>query len=328
MNVIDVENLGKEFRARRGRRTMALDGLDLTVPEGGVFGFLGPNGSGKTTTIRCLLGLARPTRGRVRVLGVEVPAGLPAALPRIGSLVEGGALFPTMGGRENLRLLARLDGIPPRRVDAALEQVGLSDRCDEAVRGYSLGMRQRLGLAAALMKDPALLILDEPVNGLDPAGIRDVRRLLRRLGDEGRTVFLSSHLLAEIELTCDRVAVVRRGRCVAEGRVEEILGRHDSALRVDAVDVEAARAALVAAGMSAEPVAGALRVTPAEPARVSEVLGSRGIWMTELRAEVASLEDEFLRLTEDPDEPDGPGPEPIHEPVPATNLAPVDAGRP
>jgi ABC-2 type transport system ATP-binding protein len=301
MDVIEVEGLGKEYRTRRGRRTVAVDGLDLSVPEGGVFGFLGPNGSGKTTTIRCLLGLARPTSGRIRVLGAEVPDGLAEVMPRIGSLVEGGGMFPSMSGRENLRLLAGLDGIGLRRVDESLEEVGLAERCEEAVRGYSLGMRQRLGLAAALMKDPALLILDEPVNGLDPAGIRSVRELLRRLGDEGRTVFLSSHLLSEIELTCDAVAVLSRGRCVASGRVAEVLaGGRGEALRVRAPDLEVARAALAAAGMTAERVDDALRVSPPDAAMVSEILGSRRIWLTELRAEDVSLEEEFLRLTGDP----------------------------
>ena len=175
-------------------------------------------------------------------------------------------------------------------------------------------MRQRLGLAAALMKDPALLILDEPVNGLDPAGIRSVRELLRRLGDEGRTVFLSSHLLSEIELTCDAVAVLSRGRCVASGRVAEVLaGGRGEALRVRAPDLEVARAALAAAGMTAERVDDALRVSPPDAAMVSEILGSRRIWLTELRTEDVSLEEEFLRLTGDP---------------PAqTDSAPLGAGR-
>ncbi|HET9601496.1 MAG TPA: ABC transporter ATP-binding protein [Acidimicrobiales bacterium] len=299
MDVIEVQGLSKVYRSRRGRRTAAVDGLDLAVPEGGVFGFLGPNGSGKTTTIRCLLGLAKPTDGRVRVLGAEGRDQLAEVMPRIGSLVEGGGLFPTISGRENLRLLAGLDGIGWRRVDEVLEEVGLADRAGDAVRGYSLGMRQRLGLAAALMKDPALLILDEPVNGLDPAGIREVRWLLRRLGDEGRTVFLSSHLLSEIELICDAVAVLREGRCVASGRVDDLLATaQGDRLRVRAPDLDAAWLALTDAGMVVERSADALQVSSRDPARVSEVLGSRGIWLTELRAEETSLEEEFLRLTE------------------------------
>ena len=229
----------------------------------------------------------------------RVETSWPTVMPRIGSLVEGGGLFPTISGRENLRLLAGLDGIGWRRVDEALEEVGLADRAGDAVRGYSLGMRQRLGLAAALMKDPALLILDEPVNGLDPAGIREVRWLLRRLGDEGRTVFLSSHLLSEIELICDAVAVLREGRCVASGRVDDLLATaQGDRLRVRAPDLDAAWLALTEAGMVVERSADALQVSSRDPARVSEVLGSRGIWLTELRAEETSLEEEFLRLTE------------------------------
>jgi ABC-2 type transport system ATP-binding protein len=305
MHVIEVEGLRKEFR-RRGRRTVALDGLDLTVPEGGVFGFLGPNGSGKTTTIRCLLGLARPTGGRLRMLGADVAHRLPAVLPRVGSMLEGGGFFPTMSGRENLRLLAGLDGIPLRRVDDLLEEVGPAGRSTDLVRGYSLGMRQRLGLAAALLKDPALLVLDEPVNGLDPAGIREVRNLLRQLGAEGRTVFLSSHLLAEIELTCDAVAVLARGRCVVAGPVRDVLaGGHDEAVLLRADDLPAAAAVLTAAGFAVAPAEdGALRVVVPgrEGARITELLGRRGIWISELGPAGLSLEEEFLRLTQGDDE--------------------------
>ena len=180
---------------------VAVHGLDLSVPEGGVFGFLGPNGSGKTTTIRCLLGLVSATAGHAAVLGQPSPRGLSTVMPRIGAIVETPALFPTMTARENLELLGAIDRIGRHRVDHSLATVGLADRADEKVHKYSLGMRQRLGLAAALLKDPALLVLDEPVNGLDPAGIREIRELLRRLGAEGRTVFLSSHLLSEVEQT-------------------------------------------------------------------------------------------------------------------------------
>ena len=173
-----------------------------------MFGFLGPNGSGKTTTIRCVLGLVRPTRGRLRLLGRPVPGGLHDAFREVGAIVETPALFPTMSGRENLRLLGAMDRIGPRRVDEVLGMVGLDDRAGDLVKKYSLGMRQRLALAATLLKDPKLLILDEPANGLDPAGIRQVRALLTQLAAEGRTVFVSSHILAEIEHTCDRVAIL------------------------------------------------------------------------------------------------------------------------
>ena len=179
-NVIEIEGLRKEYRRRKGH-TVAIDGLDLAVPEGGVFGFLGPNGSGKTTTIRCILGLARATKGSVRLLGRPVPEGLAESVRQIGAIVESPALLPTMSGRDNLALLGAIDRIGPRRVDTVLEEVGLAERADDHVRKYSLGMRQRLALGAALLKDPALLILDEPANGLDPAGIRSVRELLLAL---------------------------------------------------------------------------------------------------------------------------------------------------
>lgn len=198
--VIEVEGLRKEYRRWRGPPRLALDGLDLSAPEGRVFGFLGPNGSGKTTTIRCLLGLVRPTGGHASVLGASVPSGLPDVISRIGSIVETPTLFPTMTGRRNLSLLGRLDGHGARAVGEALDRVGLGDRADELVKTYSLGMKQRLGLAASLLKDPALLILDEPANGLDPAGIREIRLLLRALATEGRTVLVSSHQLAAVLL--------------------------------------------------------------------------------------------------------------------------------
>ena len=219
--VIEVEALRKEYRRVRGSRTMAVDGLDLTVPRGGVFGFLGPNGAGKTTTIRCLLGLVRPTGGRCRLLGEE-PGGLHKVIGRVGSIVETPALFPTMTGRRNLRLLGGLDGHGSTAVTDVLERVGLAERADDLVKTYSLGMRQRLGLAAALLKDPALLILDEPANGLDPAGIREIRLLLRSLAAEGRTVLVSSHQLSEVQVTCDAVAIVDRGRVVFQGDIAEL----------------------------------------------------------------------------------------------------------
>ena len=192
--VIEVDGLRKEYRRRRGGRVRAVDGLDLSVPAGGVFGFLGPNGSGKTTTIRCLLGLSRPTGGRCSLLGADAPSQLSTVIGQVGALVEAPGLNPGMSGRQTLVILATSVGIGQRRVDDVLDTVGLADRAEDLVRGYSLGMRQRLGLAVALLKDPELLILDEPANGLDPAGIREVRQLVRQLAADGRTVFLSSHL--------------------------------------------------------------------------------------------------------------------------------------
>jgi ABC-2 type transport system ATP-binding protein len=298
--VIEVSGLRKVYRRRRGRSTVAVDRLDLFVPAGGVFGFLGPNGSGKTTTIRCLLGLAAPSSGSCRLLGAEVPRELPAVIRRVGSLVEAPALFPTFSGRRNLALLGSLYGIGARAVDAGLAQVGLAERADDLVATYSLGMRQRLGLAAALLKDPAVLILDEPANGLDPAGIKEIRELLRRLGDEGRTVFVSSHQLGEIQQICDRVAILRGGRCVAAGPVHEVLatgGAGGVMVRVD--DASAGLHVLRQAGLRAEPADdGLLRVEHApSPARVTEVLAAHRLWVTEMRPDERTLEDVFLELT-------------------------------
>jgi ABC-2 type transport system ATP-binding protein len=301
--VIEVEGLRKEFRRGRRAPVRALDGLDLSVPEGGVFGFLGPNGSGKTTTIRCLLGLVRPSGGTCRVLGADARRELPRVLPRVGSLVETPGLFPGLTARENLALLGRLDRIGPARVQQTLEQVGLSERADDPVRGFSLGMRQRLGLAIALLKDPALLVLDEPANGLDPSGIKEVRDLLLTLGREGRTVFVSSHLLAEVQHTCDNVAILAHGRCVASGSVESVLTsahRLGLLVRLPAGDREAGLAALRRAGLSAALVGDQIRVEiePERAATVTRVLADSGLYLTELRPEEVDLETVFLQLTE------------------------------
>jgi ABC-2 type transport system ATP-binding protein len=302
-NVIEVDKLRKQYRRLRHPPTVAVAGLDLVVREGGVFGFLGPNGSGKTTTIRCLLGLVRPTSGDLRLLGQPVPAGLPTAIRRVGAVVETPALFPTMTARENLHLLARIDRIPLARADALLEELGLAERGDQTVKKYSLGMKQRLGLAAALLKEPELLILDEPANGLDPAGIRDVRQLLRRLGDEGRTVFLSSHLLAEVEHICDAVAILRHGACVATGSVHEVLSlAKPKAMIVSVPDVVEARSVLRRKGISSTVQGDRLRVPPPPGggAAITAALASAGVWLSELRTEDVTLEDMFLELTGDP----------------------------
>ena len=306
-NVIEVEGLRKEYQRLRGGRTLAVDGLDLEVPEGGVFGFLGPNGAGKTTTIRCLLGLVAPSAGRVRLLDAEVPRGLPNVIRRVGSIVESPALFPRFTGRRNLEILARIDGIGMAAIDASLERVDLADRAGDLVKNYSLGMKQRLGIAAALLKDPTVLLLDEPANGLDPAGIVDVRRLLRSLGAEGRTVFISSHILSEIQHTADRVAIVARGRLVASGLVSEVLAsRGAEGLVVKLGDLRLGLDALTAAGIEATLTADALRVAlPAqESERVSRTLAQHDLFVTELRPDEVDLETVFLELTRD--EPEAP----------------------
>ncbi|HEY7660836.1 MAG TPA: ABC transporter ATP-binding protein [Actinomycetota bacterium] len=302
--VIEVQGLRKEYRRLRGGRTIALDGLDLSVPQGGVFGFLGPNGAGKTTTIRCLLGLVRASEGRCRLLGADVPGGLASVIGRVGSIVESPTLFPRFTGRRNLELLAQISGIGRARVGQVLEQVGLADRARDLVKTYSLGMKQRLGIAAALLKDPEILLLDEPANGLDPAGIVEVRELVRRLGEEGRTVFVSSHILAEVQQTADRVAILARGRCVATGPVSEVLSsRGSGGLVVGLDDVAGGQRALMDAGIVAIPADGRLRVelAPSEAARVTRTLAERGLYLTELRPEEVDLETVFLELTQDSD---------------------------
>jgi ABC-2 type transport system ATP-binding protein len=298
--VIEALGLRKEYRRLRGGSTVAVDGLDLEVPEGGVFGFLGPNGAGKTSTIRCILGLVRPTRGSTRLLGAASRRDLARAIRRVGSIVETPTMFPRFSGRKNLRLLARLDGIGPKAVDAALERVGLAGRARDLVRTYSLGMKQRLGIAAALLKDPAVLILDEPANGLDPAGIKEIRDLIRSLGAEGRTVFVSSHQLAEVQQMCDRLAIIAKGRAVASGSVAEVLasGRGGGVI-VRVPDLAAGLDALREAGLDATLDGDAIHVaTPAEDAaRVTETLAHRGLYVSEIRPDEVSLEDVFLELT-------------------------------
>jgi ABC-2 type transport system ATP-binding protein len=305
--VIEIEGLRKEYERLRGEPITAVDGLDLSVTEGGVFGFLGPNGSGKTTTIRCLLGLIRPTAGRCQLLGEPTPKHLGRVIGRVGAIVETPALFPTFTGRRNLRLLAGLDGISNQRVDDALERVGLADRADSLVKTYSLGMRQRLGLAATLLKDPALLILDEPANGLDPAGIREIRELLRALAAEGRTVFVSSHILSEVQQTCDAMAILARGRVVAEGTVHEVLARASTGRGVVVRSGDPVRALDVLRGNGIDARLDAdesivARVEPADAARVNQVLGEQGVWAHELRPVEATLEDVFLELTGEAEE--------------------------
>ena len=302
MNVIEVEGLHKEYRKLRGGRTVAVDGLSLAVPAGGVYGFLGPNGSGKTTTIRCLLGLVRPTAGNCSLLGSDVAHDLHTVITRVGSIVESPALFPTFSGRRNLDLLAASYGLKRTSVDEVLEVVGLADRAKDQVNNYSLGMRQRLAIGAALLKDPELLILDEPANGLDPAGIKEVRTLLRRIGDEGRTVFVSSHQLSEVRQVCDYVAIMARGRCVASGSVAEVLRRDRAAsmlLRTN--DLDAAVTALTETGMQAVVERDLVRVSidPQDGALVSEALARRGLYPSELRADEVDLETVFLELTEE-----------------------------
>jgi len=255
---------------------LAVDRLDLRVPEGSVFGFLGPNGAGKTTTIRLLLGLLDPHGGDLEVLGRPMPAARGQILREVGALVEMPSLYPHLTGRENLEITRRLKRCPASAVARALEAVRLEDAADRPVRTYSLGMRQRLGLGLALLGDPKLLILDEPTNGLDPAGIREVRELLRELPRRsGTTVFLSSHLLGEVELIATHLAVLDRGRLRFQGSLGDLQALHRPQLRIETPERERARAALTAEGILAEPQADGALLLPAESHAAAAAINAR-----------------------------------------------------
>jgi ABC-type multidrug transport system ATPase subunit len=299
--VIRTEGLTKRFGG-----LVAVDGLDLEVGEGDLFGFLGPNGSGKTTTVRMLLGLVFATSGRIEVLGRPMPRAAREVLPQVGSLVEGPAFYPHLSGRANLALF---DAAGPRftggrdrrrRIDDALARVGLDRVGRRPVRAWSSGMRQRLGLAAALLRAPRLLVLDEPTNGLDPHGMREVRDLLAELVAGGTTVFLSSHLLAEVELICTRAAIVDRGRLVAQDRVEALLGPTGRVL-VTTPDVGAAAdlaAALPGVRLGERhPDRLAVHLDGTAPEALNRRLVDGGVRVRELVVERPTLEDVFLRLT-------------------------------
>ena len=295
--VVEIHGLRKEYNSRNGHQVAVAD-LDLTVQQGEVHGFLGPNGSGKTTTIRMLLGLAAATRGSIALFGQPVPAQLPAVVGKVGAVVESPKFSPNFTGRQNLLLLARSVGVPDQRVDAAIETVGLHGREKGRYKTYSLGMKQRLAIAATLLKDPRLLILDEPTNGLDPAGIREVREVIRGLGEAGVTVLLSSHILAEVQQVCTTATIIGNGRTLASGSVADLVGA-TTMHRVAAPDPAAARAALEAAGLTVtadEP--GGLVVTTDQPGEITRVLAQAGVWLTQLSPVGGDLESIFLSLTE------------------------------
>ncbi|SCF33217.1 ABC-2 type transport system ATP-binding protein [Micromonospora viridifaciens] len=297
--VIEISGLRKTFHSLRQGRRVAVDGFDLLVEAGQVHGFLGPNGSGKTTTLRALLGLVRADGGRMRVLGADSPERLPEVAGRVGAIVESPQFFGNFTARRTLRLLAVAGGVPTSRVDEVLEQVGLLDRSEERVKGYSLGMKQRLAVASALLKQPELLILDEPANGLDPAGIREMRDLMRSLSEAGVTVLLSSHILAEIQLICDHVTIISRGRRVTHGRVDEVLAgfdQHEWQVRV--AEPERAVELLGRAGLSVTAHPDHLVVAGVDdPELISRTLGEQGLWVRELIPLRPDLESVFLELT-------------------------------
>ncbi len=302
MSVIEVTGLTKRYR-----KTRAVDGIDFDVEPGQIFGFLGPNGSGKTTTIGMLLGVTRPTAGEIRLFGEYGVGRLRAARQRIGATLETPNFYPYLSGRNNLRIVARLKGVASDRIGPSLEEVGLGGAGRKRFKAYSLGMKQRLALASAMLGDPELIILDEPTNGLDPEGIREVREIIRQLGASGRTIFLSSHLLGEVEKVCTHVAVIREGKLVARGPVAEIVGRAPSGV-LRSEDPEALLRALSEhrgiekAWREDERVV--VELGESNLAEVNRYLADRGIYVSLLAPRIHSLEDAFLDLTRDPA---GPG---------------------
>jgi ABC-2 type transport system ATP-binding protein len=283
---------------------VAVDHVDLTVERGDVFGYLGPNGAGKTTSLRMLLGLIRPTAGEIRLFGRDPLVDGAKALAGVAGFVEGPTFYPYLTGRRNLRLLAAYDdGDSRSRIEEMLELVELGDRGDDKVGGYSHGMRQRLGIAAALLRDPRLLLLDEPTTGLDPAGMRDMRDLVRRLAAQGITVLLSSHLLGEVEELCNRVAIIRKGRIVYEGSLRDLLATAASGYRLRSPEPERAKALLLAQPGIGDVTSmdGEVRFQADEAAvaALSIALGQARIGVTALVPQRASLEELFLGLTED-----------------------------
>jgi ABC-2 type transport system ATP-binding protein len=293
-SVIRCEGLTKRYRG-----VTALDGLDLTVEAGQVFGFLGPNGAGKTTTLRILLGLVTPTAGRAWVNGRPVPD--PDGLARVGAMIEEPAFYPWLTGRRNLEVLAlsgpALPG-PPGQIDRVLAAAGLGAAADRKVKGYSQGMRQRLGLAAALMREPSLLLLDEPSNGMDPAGIAEFRTLLRSLADRGTTVFLSSHLLSEVEQICDQVAVLRSGRLVEQGPVASLAAARPRVRAVVSPADQQVALALLAPWAARPDGPEAVLADGADGQAVTRALGQGGVWPHQVVLHRPALEEAFLTMTE------------------------------
>jgi ABC-2 type transport system ATP-binding protein len=291
---------------KRYKQRLAVDAVDIELPVGVVSGFVGPNGAGKTTTIQLLLGLCRPTSGTAQVLGR--PISDPASyLGRVGALIEAPSFYPSLSGRRNLEVLTRLGRIDARRIPEVLELVELSDRANDFVRAYSLGMKQRLGVAAALLPNPELCILDEPTNGLDPAGIREMRSVIRGLADRGITVFVSSHLLAEIEAICDHLVMIDSGRIVFQGGVDKLIAGQQSeivATPEHPADAPALAALCIAAGRPARVTGNDVRVQAPHDwaAELNRQAMAGGITLRGLAVVRATLEEAYFAITEGPQE--------------------------
>jgi ABC-2 type transport system ATP-binding protein len=298
---IKTSSLTKQFGSQK-----AVSSIDLSVPKGSVFGFLGPNGSGKTTTIRMILGLAAASKGDIELLGHPIPKELEHALPKVGALVEGPAFYPYMSGRNNLIRIDSADrnsmsGTRKQRVDAALERVGLTNAAKKKVHAYSLGMKQRLGLANALLKPREILILDEPTNGLDPQGTREVRNLIRSLAAEGITIFVSSHLLSEIEQLCSHLAVMTAGKIVAQGSLAELRNESQTRLVLKADRIDELVDFLKAQGLTKLSLKPDRVVAPVptdfDVANLNQLLVKKKFMVSEIRLEQPSLEEYFVNLT-------------------------------
>jgi len=296
--LIEVENLTKRFR-----KTVAVDDLSFKIREGAITGFLGPNGAGKTTTLRVILGLVHPTAGRATV-SRRLYRQLKSPTQQVGAVLEASDFHPGRSGRNHLRVLAAATGIKRSRVEEVLEVVDLQDAAGRRAGGYSLGMRQRLSLAGALLGDPGILVLDEPANGLDPQGIRWLREFLRSLAAEGRTIFISSHVLAELEQIVDEVVIIHRGKFVVQASTAELVARAAGGIRARSPQADQLRAALEQAGVKVASSEGdLLTLADTTTAQVGEIAAAKGIVLHELVAESSSLEEAFLDLTSQDEAP-------------------------
>jgi ABC-2 type transport system ATP-binding protein len=295
MTAIETQGLTKRFP-----KQVAVDGISFAVERGQVFGFLGPNGCGKTTTIGMLLGIINPTAGGIRLFGLDGYRGLIQARQRIGATLENPNFYPYLSGLDNLRVVANVKGVGAREVDAALDLVGLTARARSKYQTYSLGMKQRLALAATMLGDPDLIILDEPANGLDPEGMREIREIIHALADRGKTIFLSSHLLWEVERTCTHLAILTRGKIVRQGPVREITAGKVLA-RIRGGDLEVLRTIVAeypgATGARVEDDAVVAELVDDDLAALNEFAASRGVYLSFLAPEHQSLEDVFIALT-------------------------------
>ena len=300
MHAIQTFDLTKRYGTRAAKSVLAVDRVSFVVEQGQVFGFLGPNGSGKTTTIGMLVGTIKPTGGGFNLFGASGSKDLMTARTRVGATLETPNFYPYMSGRDNLRIAAGVKGVGRPRIEECLELVGLSDRAKHRFKTYSLGMKQRLALAATMLSDPELIILDEPANGLDPQGIREIREIIGILAERGKTIFLSSHLLAEVERTCSHVAIIRKGRIVTSGAVAEVVGE-GSAVLLRAEDTDA-----LAGAMEAYPGASSVRRTDegviaalesSDLGSVTRYLAGQGVYLSHLAPYRQSLEEVFIDIT-------------------------------